>query len=108
MFYLRFSLVPNIRAKDWDQHSTVDTNSEQNNEGEKENHWNRVCTACNNKAFIGCIVVTDVEQRKESPFESTKLPCLSTKESVTEDCERDEDWSKGHKKPTYQCIGFSN
>lgn len=108
MFDLRLSLVPHIRAKDWDQHSAVNTNCEQNYKGKEENHWNRVCTTCNNKAFICCIVITDVKQSQKSPSESTKLPCLSAKQSIAENCERNENGSKGHKKPSYQRIRFSD
>lgn len=108
MFYLRLSLVPHIRAKDWDQHSTVNTNCEQNDKREEENHWNRVCTTCNNEAFIGCIIVADVKQRQKSPSESTKLPCLSAEESIAKNGESNEDGSKGHKEPSHQGIWFSD
>lgn len=61
LFDFGLSFIPDIGTKDWDQHATVDANSEQYYKGKEENHRDWVCTTCDDKTFVGSVVIAYVE-----------------------------------------------
>ncbi len=71
------ALIPNIRTKHRNQHPTIDTNREQNDKGEEEDHGDGVGAHGDDEAFIGGIVVADVEESHEGAFEGGELPGLA-------------------------------
>ena len=106
LFYLGLALVPNIRTKNWNQHSTVHANSEQYHKWKEEDHGDGVGTHGYHKAFICGVVVADVKKGHEGTFEWGELPGLPAEKSVTEDSECNKNGAEGYKEFTDEGVGF--
>jgi hypothetical protein len=106
LFNFGLSLIPDIRAKDRNEHAAVDTNGKQYYKGEEEDHGDGIGAHGDNKALISSVVVADVEQSHEGAFESGELPGLATEEGVSENGEGDEDGAEGDEEFAYQGVGL--
>lgn len=106
LFYFGLSLIPDIRAKDRNEHAAVYTNGEQYDKGEEEDHGDGIGAHGDNKALISSVVVADVEQSHESAFEGGELPGLAAEEGVAEKGECDKDGAEGDEEFAYQGVGL--